>query len=141
MTTATWTIRPAAVEEHDQVLDLWAEAGLSAATSDEWATLTASESNAVLVAERDDRIIGTAIASYDGWRAYIYHVAVSPAQRQRGVAHGLMREAEQYLIGAGARYVYVEIHEQNTEALALVAATGYLPEGELVLVKRLATRI
>ena len=106
----------------------------------EWEALTQSDSNVVLVAELGGRIIGTAIASYDGWRAYIYHVAVAASHRREGVAHVLMREAEQYLFGAGARHVYVAVHEENTEGLALVGATGYLPEGERVLVKPLATR-
>jgi ribosomal protein S18 acetylase RimI-like enzyme len=134
------TIRPAHAGDHDAVIDLWKATGLGAAAPDEWAALTEGDSNVVLVAEADGRIVGTAIASYDGWRAYLYHVAVALTHRRQGIAHALMREAEQDLIGAGARHVYVAVHEENTEGLALVGATGYLPEGERVMVKRLATR-
>jgi len=141
MTVASWVVRPATRADRDAVLALWEAVGLGQTAPDEWDALTASEFNAVLVAEDGGRLVGTAIASYDGWRAYIYHVAVAPSHRRRGVAHALMREAEQNLVGAGARHVYVAVHEENTEGLALVAATGYLPEGERVLVKRLATRL
>ena len=141
MTTIAWAIRPATSADHDAVIELWRETGLGQAAPDEWDVLITGSTNAVLVAEEAGRLIGTAIASYDGWRAYIYHVAVSSAHRRRGVAHALMREAEQYLLGAGARHVYVAVHEENTEGFALVAATGYLPEGERVLVKGLATRL
>jgi ribosomal protein S18 acetylase RimI-like enzyme len=140
VTTGWWTIRAAEPGDHDPVLALWEEAGLGHTAPDEWEALVASESNAVIVAVSDGDIIGTAIASYDGWRAYIYHVAVARARRREGVSHALMREAERYLIVAGARHVYVAVHEENTEGLALIAATGYVPEGERVLVKRLAKR-
>lgn len=52
-----------------------------------------------------------------------------------------MAQAEEYLTEAGARHVYVMVSEQNTESLALVGATGYLPGGDIVLAKRLAARV
>ena len=52
-----------------------------------------------------------------------------------------MRQAEEFLAEAGARYVYVMIPEVNTEGLALAASTGYLPDGDVVLSKRLASRV
>jgi ribosomal protein S18 acetylase RimI-like enzyme len=94
----------------------------------------------VLVAEAGGTIAGAGVATFDGWRAYIYHVAVSPRHRREGVGHDLMEEAEQYLVSAGARFVYVMVHEENTEGLALVGANGYLPDGDLVLTKPLASR-
>ena len=53
----------------------------------------------------------------------------------------MMSQAEQYLLSAGARYVFVTVHTDNTEGLALAASQGYLPEGEIVLAKRMATRV
>lgn len=134
-------IRPVEGRDRSALLALWEQAGLSPTAPDQWEALTGAGTSVVLVAERDGDVIGSAVASFDGWRAFVYHVAVAPAARRQGVAHELMQAAEQYLLAAGARYVYVTVHEQNTEGLALVAATGYLPEGELVLAKRLATRV
>lgn len=51
-----------------------------------------------------------------------------------------MEDAEQKLLSTGARHVVVTIHEENTEGLALAGAMGYLPEGEIVVAKPLATR-
>ena len=87
-----------------------------------------------------DAVDAFLVAAFDGWRAYIYHVAVAGDVRRQGLAHDLMAEAERYLLSAGARHVFVTVHEDNTEGLALVGATGYLPEGEIVLAKRLASR-
>ena len=134
-------IRLVEPRDRDALLVLWEQAGLAQTAPDQWDALMENGTCVVLVGERDGAVIGSAVASFDGWRAFIYHVAVAPAVRRQGVGHALMQEAEQYLLGAGARFVYVTVDEQNTEGLALVAATGYLPEGEVVLAKRLATRV
>jgi ribosomal protein S18 acetylase RimI-like enzyme len=134
-------IRPAATpEDVARIQSLWDACGLGRAEPDEIDALMENATTALLVAMDAGQAIGTAIASFDGWRAYIYHVAVAPGTRREGLGHRLMAEAERYLTSAGARYVYVTVNQENTEGLALVAATGYLPEGEIVLTKRLATR-
>jgi ribosomal protein S18 acetylase RimI-like enzyme len=134
-------IRQADSADLAAVQRLWDASGLSPATPDQWEALLAGETTVVLVAHQADSLIGAAIASFDGWRAYIYHVAVDPAHRRTGIATDLIHQAESYLISAGARSVFVEVHEANTEGLALVASEGYLPDGEIVLTKRLATRV
>lgn len=134
-------VRVAEPEDEGAVRQFWRESGLGTAGPDEWAALIAGETSLVLVAEAEGHLVGTAITAFDGWRAYIYHVAVDPRQRRQGLGHQLLVEAEKYLLAAGARHVFVTVHEQNTEGLALVASAGYLPEGEIVLAKRLATRL
>ena len=135
------SIRPAESVDHDQVQQLWEDAGLGRAAPDQWSALAEGATSIVLVAEDDREFAGAAVATYDGWRAYVYHVAVANRFRRRGVGHALMAQAEEYLTEAGARHVYVMVNERNTEGLALVGATGYLPEGDIVLAKRLAVRV
>ena len=135
-----FAIRPLDTMDIAAVQQLWDETGVGRAAPDELEALLSNQTTAILVAEVDSRIAGAAIASFDGWRAYIYHVAVAASERGQGIAGALMERAEQYLISAGARYVYVMVHQDNTDGLALVASTGYLPEGEAVFVKRMATR-
>ena len=140
-TVPATSIRPAKATESPSIEALWESSGLSAAAPDEFDALMGGDTTAMVVAERDGEIVGAAIASFDGWRAYIYHVAVEKSLRNQGIAGELMREAEQYLLSAGARYVFVMVHEENTDGLALVGSEGYLPEGEMVMAKRLATRV
>lgn len=142
MATATaLTIRPAEAAERDAIQDLWDDCGLGRAAPDEWQALISGDTAVVLVAADGSRVVGTSVASFDGWRAYIYHVAVLSGWRRQGVAHQLIEAAEHYLASAGARYVFVTVDQERPEALALVASAGYLPEGEIVLTKRLATRL
>ena len=140
MVVSSETIRAAQLEDHDAVLALWDGAGLGRTTEDEWSALLSGATSVVLVAEREGAIVGAAVATFDGWRAYIYHVAVSPEYRRKGLGHELMQAAEQDLTAAGARYVYVMVPESNTEGMALVGSTGYLPEGDMAFTKRLASR-
>jgi ribosomal protein S18 acetylase RimI-like enzyme len=135
------TIRPAEPADHDALQALWDDCGLGRATPDEWDALMSGNTAVILVAVDRSRIVGTSVASFDGWRAYIYHVAVASGWRRQGIAHQLIEAAEQYLLSGGARYVFVTVDQERPEALALVASEGYLPEGEIVLAKRLATRM
>ena len=141
VSAATTTIRPMVAGDREQIGSLWTRAGLGEPAPDEWTALSEGDTTLILVGEVNDQLAGVAVASFDGWRAYIYHLAVEPEQRRHGVAHALMRQAEEYLIEAGARYVWVMIPEGNTGGLALAGSSGYLPDGDLVLSKRLAQRV
>lgn len=134
-------IRPATPQDQEEVLRLWDSAGLGKTAPDEWDALVSGLTSAILVAEDAGDVVGTVVATYDGWRAYIYHVAVDPWRRREGIGRALMQEAETYLTEAGARYVYTMVNDRNTEGLALLGETGYLPEGDIVLAKRLAVRV
>ncbi len=135
------TIRPAESYDHDAVLKIWGAAGLGQTAPDEWEALLRGPTSAILVAEDAGIVVGAVVATYDGWRAYIYHLAVSPDRRREGIGKRLMGEAEQYLVEAGARHVHVMVDGQQSDGFALVARIGYLPEGDIVFTKRLAVRV
>ena len=130
-------IRRAERSDRAPVLSLWEEAGLERTEEDEWEALIAGPHNRALVAQEGDAIVGTAVATFDGWRAYIYHVAVAAGARQRGLGQELMNAAEVHLRDSGARRIFIEVHAENTAGLALAAVSGYLPEGDIVLEKEI----
>lgn len=131
-------LRLATRDERAVVGELWEEAGFPRVTDDEWNALFDASGSAVLLATSKGQVVGAAVASFDGWRAYVYHVAVDASVRHRGVGQALVGEAERQLAAAGARNVFAAVHEENRAGMALVAGRGYLPEGELVFVKRLS---
>ncbi len=130
-------IRRALPAERAAIKQVWVAAGMGEPAQEELDALMLRETSLVLVAIVDGQVAGTAVASFDGWRAYIYHVAVTAALRRSGIGHDLMAEAERSLRSSGARYVYLTVNEENTEGLALAGEAGYVPEGEMVLAKRL----
>lgn len=130
-------IRRAIPEDHDPALRLWKAAGFPDISEREWYAIVSNPATFALVAEEDDVVIGATVASFDGWRAFIYHVAVDRAHRGQGVAKALMAEAEGLVRAAGARYMFAMVQEDNAAGLALSTVMGFEPEGDLILVKDL----
>ena len=128
-------IRRANLDDHAQIQKLWAGAGWGRMDEPEWNVIISSPTVYVFVAEENERLAGVTIASFEGWRAYVYRVAVAPEHQHRGLAKALMAEAEAHVAREGARYIYVMVAEENTGGLALVEAMGYRPEGSVVYIK------
>jgi ribosomal protein S18 acetylase RimI-like enzyme len=92
----------------------------------------------LLVAEEDGQIVGAGVIAYDGWRAFLYHVAVAANQRRRGIGSALMAAGEEQLMARGARAIFAIVKEDMTDGIALLGASSYEAEGEVVFVKTLA---
>ncbi len=50
------------------------------------------------LAELGGRVVGTAMAGYDGHRGWVYHVAVAADVRRKGHGRALMAAAEAYAL-------------------------------------------
>jgi ribosomal protein S18 acetylase RimI-like enzyme len=125
----TAAVRPCRPEEVEQVLDLWAAARSAHATTvDDTAVverLMAADPEALLVVERDGRVVGVVIATWDGWRGHLYRLAVLPEERRRGIGLALVREGERRLRSRGARKVIAPVGRGDERAEGLWAAAGY----------------
>ena len=74
------------------------------------------------------RVVGTVMGGWDGRRAYVYHLAVAPERRRRGVADALMDELEERFRGLGALKAKLQILIENEASKAFLAHRGYLLE-------------
>jgi ribosomal protein S18 acetylase RimI-like enzyme len=79
----------------------------------------------LLVAEVGGLIVGAVIAGFDGVRGWIYHLAVAPAHRRRGIASRLMRAAADGLRGLGCAKINLQVRATNAGAVAFYRALGY----------------
>jgi len=130
------SIETALTEDRGPVLQLWELAGLGQSSEVEWRALLSEACATVLVArEEDGSVVGTAVTSFDGWRAYIYHLVVQPERRHAGIGQALMAHAERRLTRAGARQIYISVHGDNVAGFAVAGGRGYLPNGDVQLVK------
>jgi ribosomal protein S18 acetylase RimI-like enzyme len=82
----------------------------------------------LLVAEEAGLIVGAVIAGFDGVRGWIYHLAVAPAHRRRGIATRLMRAAAGGLRGLGCAKINLQVRAENAGAVAFYRALGYVIE-------------
>jgi len=87
---------------------------------------------ALLLAVEDDRIIGSLIVGWDGWRCHLYRFAVHPERRRRGIGRALLDAAEQRFVGVGGHRADAMVLADNESAHPAWAAAGYTPQPEWV---------
>src|SRR5512132_392277 len=68
-----------------------------------------------LVAECQNKIIGSVIGGYDGRRGLIYHLAVNHEFRGQGIGARLMDEVEERLRAKGCLKSYLIVTRDNPE--------------------------
>ncbi|RYJ06580.1 MAG: ribosomal-protein-alanine N-acetyltransferase [Actinomycetales bacterium] len=113
--------------------DLEAVVGIETACfgPDAWsASLVTAELSAdrvLLVAERDDEVVGYVDVSVVADVADLLRVAVLPDARRGGLAAELLGAAHDQAAESGAERVLLEVAADNDPALALYRAAGYEP--------------
>lgn len=90
-----------------------------------------------LVGELEGEVVATVMAGYDGFRGWVYHLAVAPARRRNGYGRAMMREAESRLRALGCPKVNLQIRATNTGAIAFYRAIGFDVEDRVSMGKRL----
>jgi ribosomal protein S18 acetylase RimI-like enzyme len=115
-----------------ELLALWAVAAENDSRPGDTAqavlTLLDRDPGACLIARQGDRIVGTLVAGWDGWRAHLYRLAVHPAMRRQGIAQALLDAGAARLRSLGATRLDAMVLEGNERGQALWQAAGYSPQ-------------
>lgn len=117
-------------EDYRAVYTLWRDAGpgIHLRRSDELSEIAKKlqrDPDLFLVAEMDHQIIGTVLGGFDGRRGMLYHLAVSPPQRERGIAGALMEELEKRLRERGCIRYYLLVTQDNQDAIRFYEQRGW----------------
>jgi ribosomal protein S18 acetylase RimI-like enzyme len=126
-------IRTADPSEHNDVLAFWriaTEVPSSTDDADGLDTLSRFDGEALLVAMEDDRIVGTLIAAWDGWRGAFYRLGVHPERRGRGIARALVVAGEARLSERGCRRISLYAVVAHEPAVAFWRSMGYRRDHE-----------
>ena len=83
------------------------------------------------VAEADGRLIGTIMAGNDGRRGYIYHTAVHPNYRGRGIGSALVQAAIQALERLGIGKAALVVLETNADGNVFWEKQGFTVRTDL----------
>jgi ribosomal protein S18 acetylase RimI-like enzyme len=125
-------IRPVRDNELVAVLGLWQAAGVTPPNiSDSIEGLTRliqQPAARLLVAVNGERIVGSVIGGWDGWRGNIYRLAVTPEYRRKGIARRLVAEITRELFAKGATRVSALVEHEHKWAIDFwdsVSGLGY----------------
>ena len=122
------SIRPASPGDLPAVVDLWKREGgptRHAGQLAEAQVLLGRDPEALIVAERDEDIIGSLIVGWDGWRCHVYRLAVEPAARRAGVARQLVQAGAERAKRLGAARIDAMVDPDNSGAIAFWESVGF----------------
>lgn len=84
------------------------------------------------VACEDDKVIGVIMAGSDGRRGYIYHTAVDPQYRKRGIATALVNAVMDAMKNIGINKVVLVVFEHNEDGNKFWEKLGFTERHDLV---------
>lgn len=132
-------IRNYELADRDQVISLW-NVVFPGATGrndpgDSIDRKVVADDGLFFVVVDDDKIIGTAMAGYDGHRGWLYSVAVAPDRRRSGIGSQLIRHAEQELLERGCPKINLQILPENAEVVSFYESLGFKIEERISMGK------
>ena len=91
----------------------------------------------LLVAVSHDRLIGTVLAGFDGFRGWVNKLAVHPDYRRLKIASQLMHAAEDGLAAMGCPKLNLQVRAENEAVIQFYREAGYEIEDRISMGKRL----
>ncbi|WP_247906795.1 GNAT family N-acetyltransferase [Streptococcus anginosus] len=130
-------IREMVEEDYDQVYQLWLScAGMGLNDLDDSkegiARFLQRNPQTCLVAVENQTIIGAILVGSDGRRAYIYHTAVHPNYRRRGIARQLVETVLTVLDELKIHKVALVVFKRNTEGNRFWEKLGFSVREDLI---------
>ena len=130
------TIRKMTIVDYDEVYSLWLSCkGMGLNSLDDSregiARFLVRNPQTCFVAEEKE-IVGVIMAGHDGRRGFIYHTAVSPEQRGRGIGTALVNAALDALKAEGISKVALVVFERNEGCNRFWEKMGFARRDDLV---------
>jgi predicted acetyltransferase len=128
-------VRQAHPDDFQEMLELWKR------TPGVGITMEDSEENIIkfflrnmgisFVYKSDDRIVGTSLCGHDGRRGYIYHTAVSPEYRGKGIGRTLVERNLDSLRAEGIAKCRIFVFNSNEIGNAFWKRSGWVTRDDL----------
>ena len=124
-------IRACRLEDVEAVLALWVRVGAIPRPTDHARALARRlerDRELFALAWDGDRLIGTLMGGWDGWRGNMYRLVVDREYRRRGIAGRLVAAVEAELRALGAERVTSLVFRDEPGAPELWRSVGYRPD-------------
>ena len=117
-------------QDYPAVIELWrtAGSGIHIRRSDEPEEIVKKlkrDPDLFLLAEIEGQVVGSVLGGFDGRRGMMYHLAVAPQHRQRGIASALVDELERRLRAKGCIRYYLLVTPDNESAISFYEGRGW----------------
>ena len=135
-----WRVREFHADDLDSAVRLWDnQAASSEASAFSLSDLVAAvrSHEPAVVAVAGDKLVGAAVATVGGDRAWVMRISLAPEWRHRGIGSAMLRELERRLVAAGVHRIQCLLAgDGDIGALALEHA-GYAASRGMVFYQRL----
>lgn len=138
--TGALLLRPYSGDDEKKVIDLWARCGLLRSWNDPakdiWRKRQVNP-EWFIMAELNQKLVGTIMIGYEGHRGWINYLAVDPTVRRKGIGRSLMKRAEEVLQAVGCPKVNLQVRAGNDVAAEFYSSLGYAKDEVISFGKRL----
>lgn len=131
-------IRSFRLGDYEAIMQIWRMTGLDDTNDDSLDALAHQltwDSDLIMVAESDGRVIGVIVGTVDGDRAYFYRLAVHPDFQSQGVGRQLVEDLEQRFKNEGANRVFIMVKQDNNKVIPFYTSLGYDVQNYITLSK------
>lgn len=115
--------------EYPKLIKLWAAAGWvdvrQTDTQETLARFLYRNPTSNFAAYVGTRLVGAVLAGHDGWRGYLYHMAIKPAYRERGIGKQLVSAATAAIKREGIPNVHCLVKRDNLIAQNFWESCGF----------------
>ncbi len=129
-------VLPYSDADFESVSALWRETGILKPYNDAKAEIARIQKNGnclLYVGREDGQAMATVLVGHDGYRGWIYKLAVAEAFRGRGHGRRLVQFAEAWLVARGMPKCNLMVRAENPAALSFYARLGYESAGHAVM--------
>jgi ribosomal protein S18 acetylase RimI-like enzyme len=123
--------------DYDEAIALWKRCeGVGLSDADEREPLTAflmKNPGLNFIARENGTVVGTCLSGSDGRRGYLYHLAVDPAQRRKGIGRILAQKTLHALALQGIQKCHIMVFGANELGLTFWKNEGWITRPEIVL--------
>ena len=88
-----------------------------------------------LVGELNGKVVATVLGGYDGFRGWIYHLAVAPTCQRTGLASVIMETIQNKLKSMGCIKINIQVRAGNSDIVNFYKSLGYKIEDHISLGK------
>lgn len=135
-------IRPFRLGDYSAITNIWRETGLDQSETEslnDLAQQLAWDSDLVMVAEQEGKVVGVVVGTIDGARAYFYRLAVLPTMQGTGIGRQLVEAIEKRFKQRGVNRVLIMVNQDNPEILPFYHSLGYEVQKYVTLSKKLSS--